>query len=95
MIYSVTNVLTSTCPRTEVNDNVPSLGEIFDHHVESPAIGIYLDRNYRYIRVAIHIPHYAGLTPIPYIGEKMLPTGDRTSATSHILSSKQYALMKV
>ena len=59
----------------------------------STIVGI-LNRDYRRISVTIQIPNDAGLVPIPYTGQKIAHTWDRTSTAFRGKSSK-YALNRV
>ena len=55
------------------------------------AVG-FIDRDCPCKLVATQIPHDTGLAPILYIGRKLLPTGDQTSAAFCNTSSRQYAI---
>ena len=53
---------------------------MFCQHLEFPAVVGFLDQDYRYGPVSIHIPHEAQLTRFSSLAENSLTIGDRTSA---------------
>ena len=65
-----------------MNDHTASLEVTCGQHVELHGSRVeFLDRNYRYKSVFTLINRDAGLAPISYTDRKLVPTGNRTSAS--------------
>ena len=61
------------CQKTKVNDYPDRVEVTYGQDDDPPAVGVFIHRSYRYIRIAVQTFRDAGLLSISYFGLKGIP----------------------